>query len=222
MHRSTNSQGFIHYGTIVIGVAIIVISLVFVLVKDHQNETRYTLIKAAADTTAKSQTDATAQSQPALPASNPSSAAASQSGSSPTTTNTTSAPASSPSAPAPNPTPVATPLSTLISLITNLDKGSQANITASAVTVPGPVNDATARPLVFTLSGQVYFAYRQGTAPDFSTSADETANTMAIVKVSGSIPSLVQAHLNKAGTLVDPNSMGNLVGYSQGGDVVRQ
>ena len=112
--------------------------------------------------------------------------------------------------PPPPPTPVVTCLTTAIS---NLDNGASVNITSSAVTVPGPVGDATARPIVFSCNGQSYFAYHQGSAANFNTPAATTANTMAYPAASGSY-TLTQAHLDKAGNLVDEDENGSQVGYS--------
>jgi cytoskeletal protein RodZ len=119
---------------------------------------------------------------------------------------------------APTPTPIAaqTPLSVLTAIIADLEKGISANVTLNSVTVPGPIGNATARPLVFTFDGQQYFAYTQGTAPNFSLTAAQTANTMAIVKATVNNPPLITAYIDKSNNLTDPNF--HLDGFSTGGN----
>ena len=108
-----------------------------------------------------------------------------------------------------------TPLSTLTTIITNLDNGVSTQVTASPVTIPGPIGDATGQPIVFTVSGHTYYAYRQEQEPDFSTTAAQTASTMAIVNGTKGI-SLTPAYIDKGGILVDPDNQA--VGFSTGGD----
>jgi len=128
-----------------------------------------------------------------------------------------SPPSSSSGSSAPATTPTQTPLSALTAIITDLDNGTaSANVTASSVTVPGPISNATARPIVFSVNGQTYFAYTQEQEPIFSTSASQTANSMAIVSATVGGPTLTQAHLDKTGILVDENE--EAVGYSTGGN----
>jgi hypothetical protein len=121
---------------------------------------------------------------------------------------------STPSSPA---APVITPLSALTSIISGLQNGTvQATVPAGNVTVPGPISDAQARPIVFTVNGQRYFAYTQGSKPDFSLSASQLANSMALVPTSTN-PSLVWAYIDKAGFLTAYDLSG-YVGFSTGGN----
>lgn len=108
-----------------------------------------------------------------------------------------------------------TPLSALTNIITNLDNGVSTQVTASAVTIPGPISNATGRPIVFSVSGQTYYAYTQEQEPNFSTTAAQTASTMAIVNGTKGV-SVTPAYLDKGGILVDPNQVA--VGFSTGGD----
>ncbi len=108
------------------------------------------------------------------------------------------------------------PLSVLTTLITSMDSGASATVTASSVSVPGPISTAQARPIVFTANGQTYFAYTQGHAPNFNLTPSQTANTMAIVSATVSGPTLTSAHLDKSNNLVDPNFQ--VVGYSTSGN----
>jgi hypothetical protein len=167
-----------------------------------------------ASTTHESPTS-TPSTQVAKPASKSSTSTAPKSGA-PSSASGSPAPSASP-APAPAPSTSSTPMSVLTSLIADLDKGAQVNVTSASVTVAGPISDAHARPIVFTANGQKYYAYRQGSAPDFSTTPAQTANTMAIISASGNSP-VVSAHLDKAGNLVDPDISGYMVGYSMGGN----
>ncbi|MDB5185202.1 MAG: hypothetical protein JWN38_1010 [Candidatus Saccharibacteria bacterium] len=112
--------------------------------------------------------------------------------------------------------PAATPLSTLTKIITNINANVGTNYTTlKKVTVPGPITDGTAQPLVFTLNGQMYFAYTQTTPPNFNTTAATTAASMAIVKATVSNPALETVHIDKSGNLVDEYLV--KVGYSTGG-----
>jgi hypothetical protein len=139
--------------------------------------------------------------------------AASTSTTTPTTTTTTSTTSSSPT---PQPT-AQTPLSALTAIITGLDNGTGfANVTSTSVTVPGPISNAQARPIVFTVNGQTYFAYTQGQEPNFNTTPAQTANSMAVVSATVSNPSLTQGHIDKTNLLVDENE--EAVGYSTGGN----
>lgn len=229
MQYRRNSKGFIHYAILFPVAAVVIIGAIFVFVKDHHQEPRYTLVTPVSSTskmsnlgeataTPKANTSLSTNAGPApttQPASNTGPAANTPTSSTGNNTPSTS-PVSNP--PVSNPAPQPTPLSVLTSLIAATDQGATMVITSNVITVPGPVTNAQARPIVFSLNGQLYFAYRQGIAPDFSTTPDQTASTMAIVKVAGFNPTTEQGHLNKAGVLVDENSMGTLVGYSQGGD----
>jgi hypothetical protein len=116
------------------------------------------------------------------------------------------------------PTPSETPLSALTAVITYLEEGQSADITASSVVIPGPIGDATGQPIVFIANNQTYFAYTQEQEPNFNTTPAQTAATMAIVvePAADSGVTLSQAHLDKTGLLVDENELA--VGYSTGGD----
>jgi hypothetical protein len=133
-----------------------------------------------------------------------------------TSKSSTSSSTSHAAAPSPTSTPVS--ISTcLTNVISGLDNGDSVNITSTAITVPGPISDATGRPIVFKCNGKTYFAYHQGSAANFSASASTVASTMAYPSASGSY-SLTTAHLDKSGNLVDESFSGYLVGYSQGGN----
>lgn len=228
--KKFNAQGFTHYVALfaMLTVAIVVGVFVVVLKANHKSSTQSNLTTASGNARSKSKlssneklqsglstTDSTSNSALTTPASIP----PKTSTSTPAKSSTTTSQSTSNSAPAPAPTPAAppaqTPLSVLTTLITNLDNGAQVNVTATPVTVPGPISNAQARPIVFTANGQTYFAYHQGSAANFNESASQTAGSMAIVNATVNNPSLVQAHLDKAGNLVDPNISGTLVGYSQ-------
>jgi hypothetical protein len=131
----------------------------------------------------------------------------------------TPAPAPAP-IPAPSPPPVQTqtPLSVLTGIIAGLNNGQEAEITAVNVALAGPVSTGQGQPLVFTASGQTYFAYTQEQAPNFNTTAAQTASTMAIVPepAADSGVALTQAHIDKGNLLVDENEEG--VGYCTGGN----
>jgi len=120
--------------------------------------------------------------------------------------------------PSPTPTPTTvTALSTLTDLLQTLIKGGTANVTASAVTIPGPKTDATGQPLVFTFNGVTYFAYNQGTAPNFDKyTPAQLAASFALVKATVNNPALSPAHVDKNTNLVDAN--GTAVGFSTGGN----
>ena len=145
-------------------------------------------------------------------------------------TDHSTAPATAPATPppkasaaSPGPSPVSspppvstqTPLEALTAICEQLDDGGQANVTTAAITLPGPITNATGRPLVFSVDGHTYFAYTQETKPDFNQAAAQTAGSMAIVPASGSY-SLTSAHLDKSANLVDENE--TAVGFSVGGD----
>jgi hypothetical protein len=107
----------------------------------------------------------------------------------------------------------------LTSIINDLDNGSQgAQITTTNVTIPGPISNAIGRPIVFSVNGKQYFAYTQGSAPNFGQSASATAGTMAIISATVNVTNFSQTHLNKSNILVDENSIGLNVGYSSGGN----
>ena len=83
------------------------------------------------------------------------------------------------------------------------------------VEVPGPIDNAMARPIAFKSGGQSYFAYRQGKEPDFNEkTATDVAAEFAIVKESRADEGMATepAVLNKHGELVDQYQQA--VGYS--------
>ncbi len=112
-----------------------------------------------------------------------------------------------------------TVLKALTKDIAKLDKGGAVDVTAVRVKIPGPVNAASGNPIIFEngKGGNYYAAYTQELEPNFDLSPAETASTMAIVDLGNnySVP-LTEAHLDKAGTLVNEDEMP--VGYSTGGD----
>lgn len=227
-----NARGFTHYVALITVVTVALIGGVFVTVlkAHHSSSSKSNLGTSGNSAQSKSKLSSSQKSQSELSSANstssPNATSTTPSSKPTTTTPKTSTPSSTKSpattsvqpTPSPTPAPSQTLLSVLTALITDLDNGAQVNVTTNAVTVPGPISNAQARPIVFTANGQVYFAYRQGSAANFTTSASQTANTMAIVNATVSSPSLVQAHLDKAANIVDPNISGYLVGYSQGGN----
>ena len=136
----------------------------------------------------------------------------------PTTGSSASTPTSSSTTTTTAPTPTVTPLSALTTIITNLNNNTAqaAQVTSTSVDVAGPIGTAHARPIVFSVNGTVYFAYTQGTKPKFSQTAAQTAGSMAITTGSLSGLSLLQAHIDKSGNLVDENFVA--VGFSTGGN----
>ena len=134
-------------------------------------------------------------------------------------TSASNAPATTnPTPPATPLAPPATPLSALTTIITNLKNNTAgaAQVTATNVNVAGPIGTATAQPIVFSVNGTVYFAYTQGTKPNFNQTAAQTANSMAITTGNINGVSLSQAHLDKSNNLVDENI--TAVGFSTGGN----
>jgi hypothetical protein len=109
-----------------------------------------------------------------------------------------------------------TPLSVLTAIISSLETGGSVEVAAVNTEIPGPISDATGRPIVFTVGEQTYFAYSQEQGPNFTTTPADTASSMAIVPTNDSSISLTTAHLEKGSVLVDQNEVA--VGYSTGGD----
>jgi hypothetical protein len=107
-----------------------------------------------------------------------------------------------------------TPLRVLTGIVAGLEKGKQARVTAEDVKIPGPIGTAEGQPIVFTVNGLTYFAYRQESQPDFHLTPGETASSMAITE-GRNVPT-EGAHLDKIGELVDASE--HTVGYSIGGD----
>jgi len=176
--------------------------------KTSQSTTKSTTLASTSPETSTLSTQATSSVKPGTISATKTSTTTTRT----TSGTTTTAPASSVS-----PAAAATPLSVLTGIITNLDNGvSGAQVTASSITVAGPISNASARPLVFTVNGKTYIAYTQSQAPNFNQSAAQTAATMAIVPETSSVGSLEYAHLDKSNNLVDQNSAA--VGYSTGGN----
>lgn len=155
----------------------------------------------------------TSSSSSSTPATSSSSSSKSTTSKTPTTSTSKGSSSGSGSSSSTTTKPTVTPLSALTTLIAGLQSGNNINVTASSVTVAGPVGNASARPIVFTANGVSYFAYHQGSAADFTQSAATVAGTMAITQASGS-PALAPAYLDKSADLVDASS--SVVGYSTG------
>jgi hypothetical protein len=100
-----------------------------------------------------------------------------------------------------------------------LDKGGTVDVTTAEVKIPGPIDSASGNPIIFEngKGGTYYAAYRQEHKPNFHLTPEETASTMAIINLGSSYETpLTEAHLDKAGTLVNEDEIP--VGYSIGGD----
>lgn len=226
--QKLGTQGFAHVLALGAISGLLIISGVFALVlKAHHNAStkanlaaahKSSALKGSLNSPSKSNSNLTTTPSQQSASHQASTTTSSTASSKPTTSQprSTAAPQASnaPAASTPAPAP-ATTLSTLTSILTNLKNGSQVNVTASTITVAGPISDAHARPIVFTFNGQTYYAYRQGQPADFTASPSQTANTMAITTGSASVAT-TQAHLDKAANLVDPNFQ--VVGYSTGGN----
>jgi|GEM_PF-4198882 len=228
MKSKIGSQGFAHYlalGVIVVSL-VIVGAFVVVLKANHDNSKANVQTASSAGVRTKlnanTQTQTGAASAPitsnTTTSTTPSTKSTTSTKSSTGTTAKTTTPTSgTPSSGNTTPTPTPTPLSVLTALISDWESAkSFPSVTANSVTVPGPISNAQARPIVFSADGQTYFAYTQGHWPDFTVTPSQTAGSMAIVTATVSSPSLVQGHLDKANNLVDPNSVA--VGYSTGGN----
>jgi cytoskeletal protein RodZ len=229
INLKSDEEGFSHLIILLSVLVIVAISSVAYEVASHHKSTTQASLnqtKTSANresnklspSSAQTSTLSTATSSPSStsPSTTTSSTKSSTASSNRTTTGT-----SSPSAATSNSSPVSatSPLSVLTSIIAGLDNGSQsAQVTVSNVTIPGPIRDATGRPIVFSINGKQYFAYSQSSAPNFNQSASATAGTMAIIPATVSITSFSQTHLDKANNLVDENSSGLNVGYSSGGN----
>lgn len=223
-----DNHGFGHYFAL-LGVlvgAVVVGAFVVVLHSNHK-DTNNATIKTSNQTAAKQSANTTDRSAASTSATPPNTTVVQTPTKQTTTKSSTSTATTSPSktstsnststAPASTPPAAPTPLSVLTALITSLQNGTaEAQVTASAVAVAGPISTAQARPIVFTANGQTYFAYTQGTAPDFNQSASAVAASMAITTGSTSGVLLVSAGLDKAGKLTSIDYQ--YVGYSTGGN----
>ncbi|HWT55711.1 MAG TPA: hypothetical protein VN031_01615 [Candidatus Microsaccharimonas sp.] len=223
-----DSRGFVHHFAllgVIVGV-VVVGAFVLVLHVGHKDASSAT-IKTNNQTASKQSTNAAKKSTATTAVTPPNTTVIQTPTKQTTPKSSTSTATTSPSktstsnststAPASTPPAAPTPLSVLTALITSLQNGTaEAQVTASAVAVAGPISTAQARPIVFTANGQTYFAYTQGTAPDFNQSASAVAASMAITTGSTSGVSLVSAGLDKAGKLTSIDYQ--YVGYSTGGN----
>jgi hypothetical protein len=108
------------------------------------------------------------------------------------------------------------PLVSLARVISSLDKGGAAQVSAEPIDIPGPIGDAQGEPIVFKAGGHNYLAYTQEHEPNFSNAPLEVARTMNIVEEPASdvdMP-LTEAHLDKTGILVNEDEAA--VGFSTG------
>jgi hypothetical protein len=113
------------------------------------------------------------------------------------------------------------PQQALARVITQLEEGKAAQVTTAPVKLAGSIGVAVGRPIIFKDGDQSYFAYTQGTQPNFSTSPEETASTMAIVDVqlpsdAGTKIPVTEAHLNAKHVLTEDGDHAP-VGYALGG-----
>ena len=234
--KAVNQAGVGHVLVVGLVAVVTVVGVTYVGVKDaHDNNARASVGNASVVAKKDSLKAEQRKADGLEPVSSPSQAVTSPTTKPPTTAPTTEkvtttkpAPATAPIttkgapvAPAPAQTPAqlnASLLSILTEVIGNFEtKGAPLNVTRDVVTVSGPINNATARPIVFGYHDTLYFAYSQTTAPNFKLSPSDTAKTMAIMPANTPSIAQVSAHLDKVGNLVDPNSA--LVGYSIGGNV---
>jgi len=225
MKLQQNSYGFAHQLMLAGALVVFVIGGVFITVyrANYDKNTKANAeLASSSSSTKKVSTNANTLkgvgviqtgTQPSTASTNSAAPSVSHPTSTPTSSSTVSStPAGSSPSSSSAAAPAPTPLSTLTALITSVKNGAQANVTASDVDVPAAVSGTVkARPIVFIFNDATYMAYTRVNPPNFTTSADATANSMAIVVASGSAP-LVQAHLDKASNLVDPNFQ--LVGYT--------
>jgi hypothetical protein len=235
-HHKLNSQGIGHY-IIFSGVAVAVVigSVGFAVLNASHNQEQSNVGISSKSATDKKLLTKTVDAQGSLHTA-PTTQATSPAPSSPqstTTPTTTTKPATSTSKPAPTaqtpaPAPLTqtapapttspsaqTPYQALTDLIAKVDNGTEAYVTSVNVTVAGPISNAQARPIVFAVNGKTYLAYRQGQAPNFTTTPSQTASSMAITEATKSY-STVTAHLDKSANFVDIDF--KLVGFSTGGN----
>ena len=210
----TNQEGFAHAMIViaVVVVALIVVIGAIVLRNNKKSNEKNSITDKTSQTTKDNNSTKTSESKTS-PLDAQSTFVSSPTTSKPAT------PSSGSANPAPattNTTPAATPTTALTALVTSIKSGQNGQVTATSVNVPGPITDATARPLVFSVNGAVYFAYKQGSSPNFTQTVSQIVDSMAIVKGSISGISLSNARVDKVGNLVDENS--SLVGFSTGGN----
>ncbi len=222
--RKLEQQGFTHYIAVAVTMLVFAIGGTFLTVAkaNRGHEAKSNLLPSSQQNTNQDKLSSSPGTGQTVPQASSPAKSVSASASKPVTASTktvvTATPKTTyippPSSPAPTQSNQAL-INALTSLITNMENGSQANVTANNVSVPGPITTAQARPIVFTYNGQTYFAYRQGQPADFNTTPSQTANSMAIVTATVNGAALTQAHLDKANNLVDPDFQ--VVGYSTGG-----
>ena len=242
----TNQHGFAHY-ILVIGIfAVVVIGGVFGTVLTARNNANVNAAQQKVTTNAKTKSKVKLNAATESKAEAASDIKPTENQTPRTSTTVTKAPSTPVSATSPstnystsvNYTAPATPAASttsqgdtyqnqlleLTNIIDSLQKNigtSSIYITASPVSVPGPVSSATARPIVFgndKLLAKTYFAYMQGAPINFTGSASSIAGKMAIVVASGSYSTQPSAYINKSGVLQDTAMSTYLVGYSTGGN----
>ncbi len=209
-----NQEGFAHAMIViaVVVVALIVVIGVIVVRNNKKTNDKNSITNKTSQTTKDNNSTKTSESK-ASPLAAQSTFVSSPAASKPATSSSGSTGSTTPTT---NPTPAATPTTALTALVTSLKSGQNGQVTSTSVTVSGPITDATARPLVFSVNGTVYFAYKQGSSPNFTQTVSQIVDSMAIVKGSISGISLSNARVDKVGNLVDENS--NTVGFSTGGN----
>lgn len=112
------------------------------------------------------------------------------------------------------------PLTALTGVIKRLEEGGSVTVPAKSIELADAIGTAKGRPIEFTDGDQTYFAYRQGSKPDFHASPQAVAASMAIMDAqfpsdSNKLPS-VTAHLNSNHELV-AGSKHTPVGFAVGG-----
>lgn len=112
------------------------------------------------------------------------------------------------------------PTRALTRIITGLEHGKMAHVTARAKELPGLVGMAKGHPIVFKVDGRSYEAYTQVSKPNFRESPAQLASEMAIIERPAELSDLpvANAHLNHAGILVQNHTHGLAVGFSTGGN----
>jgi hypothetical protein len=112
-----------------------------------------------------------------------------------------------------------TPLAALTKVIEKLDRHGSVNVTAKTIKLAGATGISEGRPIEFQANGQDYFAYTEGSRPDFKIPASETAASMQILDVQ--LPSdsdtklpVDVAHLNADHVLVTQGAHHVPVGFT--------
>lgn len=112
------------------------------------------------------------------------------------------------------------PLDVLTTVITKLEKGKSVEVTTKPIELAGSIDGTVeGHPIVFKVGDQTYFAFRQGSKPNFNTSPEETASTMRIMDAQfpsdDTKISVTEAHLNEKRVLLE-NRDHTAVGYAIG------